>query len=244
MSVGASLKGTRRLLPRALLQSVWPAAVIVLAALWAYRGTYRDPFVFDDLPSISENASIRALWPPWAPLAPPSHGTTVGGRPLANVTLALNYALSGTDPWSYHAVNVLIHILASLALFGLIRRTLGLPLLGGRFARDATPLACAAALVWCLHPLQTEAVTYIIQRVESLMVLFYLLTLYLFVRSVEEPEKARWRVGMVGACLLGMATKEVMATAPCLVLLYDRTFLAGSFGAPFGCAAGSMCRWP
>jgi hypothetical protein len=97
------------------------------------------------------------------------------------------------------------------------------------FGRDALPLALAVALLWTLHPLQTEAVTYVIQRVESLMGLCYLLTLYCLIRSVDSPRPALWQGCMVTACLLGMATKEVMATAPLLGLLYDRTFLAGSF---------------
>ena len=91
----------------------------------------------------------------------PPDGTTVSGRPLANFTLALNYALSGTDPWSYHAFNVSILALSGLTLFGLVRRTLSMPVFAGRFARDATPLAFASALLWTLHPLQTEAITYV-----------------------------------------------------------------------------------
>src|SRR5208283_3618464 len=86
-------------------------------------------------------------------------------------------------------------------------------------------------LLWILHPLQTESVTYIIQRAESLMGLFYLLTLYCFIRGVQADDrtKNRWFGFSIAACLFGMAVKEVMVTAPLVVLLYDRTFLAGSF---------------
>ena len=89
----------------------------------------------------------------------------------------------------------------------------------------------AIALLWALHPLQTEAVTYIVQRVESMMGLFFLLTLYCFIRSVEAPRPRPWQGCAVAACILGAATKEVIALAPVLVLLYDRTFIAGSFAA-------------
>jgi len=201
---------------------------IALLLLAAYHNSFGVPFVFDDIAAIPENASIRKLWPLWGAFSPPSSGTTVGGRPVANFTLALNYALGGTDPWGYHAVNLLIHVLAAVTLFGIVRRTLVRPSLRERFGRDAAPLAAAIALLWSLHPLQTEAVTYVIQRVESLMGLCYLLTLYSFIRSVESPRPLRWQICAVVACLLGMATKEVMATAPILVLLYDRTFVAGS----------------
>ncbi len=81
-----------------------------------------------------------------------------------------------------------------------------------------------------MHPLQVEAVTYIVQRAESLAALFYHLTLYGLLRGAESTRSALWYCGAALACLLGMAMKEIMATAPLMALLYDRTFLAGSFG--------------
>ncbi|HXQ81282.1 MAG TPA: tetratricopeptide repeat protein [Opitutaceae bacterium] len=205
------------------------SALIALATLAAYLNCYRAPLVYDDQFAILENASIRHLWRPWTALLSPPAGTTVAGRPVANLTLAVNYALGGTGPWGYHALNVLIHVLGGLTLFGLARRTLAGPALGGRFGRDAAAPALAVALLWSLHPLQTECVTYVSQRVESLMGLFYLLTLYCLMRSAGSPRPVRWQACAVAACLLGMATKEVMATAPLMALLYDRTFIAGSF---------------
>ena len=70
------------------------------------------------------------LWPIWKPLCPPNHGETVTGRPLLNLSLAVNYAISGLDVWSYHATNLAIHILAALLLFGILRRTFLLPATG------------------------------------------------------------------------------------------------------------------
>ena len=212
--------------------SRWPVAlaavVIGLGILVAYHNSFHGSLIFDDEPAILENPSIQQLWPVWKTLVPPAE-MTVTGRPVANFTLAVNYALSGTNVWSYHAFNLLIHLLASLTLFGVARRTLLQPVLRERFGRDAFPLAVVIALLWSLHPLQTEAVTYVIQRVESLMGLFYLLTFYCFIRSIESPRPRLWQGCAVVTCLLGAATKEVTATAPLLVLLYDRTFVAGSF---------------
>ncbi len=212
-------------------------AVIVLAGLAAYANSLAGPFTFDDAGSILENASIHHLWPPGPALHPPfAGGQTVGGRPVLNLSLALNYAVSGTGVWSYHVLNVLVHIAAGLVLFGIVRRTMLLK--GGEpkavsdnLNSAATPLAFAIALLWTVHPLQTEAVTYVIQRAESLMGLFYLLTLYGFIRGVEgnESRQRAWFCFSVVCCLLGMATKEVMVSAPVLVFLYDRTFVAGSF---------------
>ena len=110
-------------------------------------------------------------------------------------------------------------------------------------------LAWVIALLWAVHPLQTEAVTYLSQRVESLMGLFYLLTLYGFIRGARaQGSSGFWFAVSIVACLLGMATKEVMVTAPVLVLLYDRTFLAGTFRRAlsqrwryYAAAAGTWC---
>ena len=181
------------------------------------------PLLMDDLVSISENPTLRHLWPIWPVLSPPSGGFTVSGRPFLNLTLAVNYALGGTHVWGYHAVNLAIHVLAGLTLYGIARRMF----------RFRATVAFAIALLWTLHPLQTESVTYIIQRAESLMGLFYLLTLYCFIRhaEVQSDGRPKWLFAAfsVICCLLGMATKEVMVSAPVVVLLYDRTFLAGSF---------------
>jgi tetratricopeptide (TPR) repeat protein len=223
-------------------------AILAAGTIAVYCRTFTVPLLFDDQYSITDNLSIRHLWPIGPVLAPPSDGSTVSGRPVLNLTLAINYALGGTSVWGYHAVNLAIHILAGLTLFGIARRT---------FRTDGTA-AFAIALIWTLHPLQTESVTYIVQRAESLMGLLYLLTLYCFIRYAtgrplrpctepvgrrslptsegEADKKAArrtWAVLSVLACLFGMATKEVMVSAPLMVLLYDRTFLAGTFREAF-----------
>jgi protein O-mannosyl-transferase len=222
-----------RPLPLALL-----AALLAAAALAAYSGSFSGPFVFDDLDSIVANPTIRHLWPLSRVLSPPfAAGQTVGGRPLLNLSFALNYACGGTRVFGYHAANLLIHFLAGLALFGLARRTLGR--LGGLAVERADGIGFALALLWIVHPLQTESVTYVVQRAESLMGLFYLLTLYCFVRGAAEEEKSPgkswpWFGLSWLACLLGMGTKEVMVSAPVIVLLYDRTFVSGSLAAAWG----------
>ena len=229
---------TIRSTPAAWRPIILAAGLIVLAALAAYHNSFAGPFVYDDIRSISQNQSIRRLWPIWPALSPPTDGQTVSGRPLLNLSLALNYALGGLDVRGYHATNLAIHIAAALLLFGILRRTFLTPKLRDRLGRAAAALALAGTLPWTLHPLQTESVTYIIQRAESLAGLFYLLTLYCVIRGATGtvplgragPAPWPWYAGAVLACLLGIATKEIMATAPLMVFLYDRTFLAGSFG--------------
>jgi len=204
--------------------------LVVAAGIWSYGNSLTGPFIFDDLPSIADNSTIHHLWPVWKALSPPhGRGTTVEGRPVLNLTLAVNYAVGGVDPRGYHVANLVIHILAGLTLMGITRRTLLLPALRERFGAVDNELALATAVLWLVHPLQTESVTYLSQRAESLMGLFYLLTLYGFIRGTESPGAGRWFAVSITACVLGMATKEVMVSAPLMVLLYDRTFVAGSF---------------
>ena len=214
------------------------AGVIAAAALAAYANSFSGPFLFDDAPSVSQNLTIRHLWPIGPVLRPPSNGAlTVAGRPVVNLSLAINFALGGAHVWGYHALNLAIHVLAGLALFGIVRRTASVRIAAD--TRGDTPdpatLAFLVALLWTVHPLQTESVTYVVQRAESLMGLFYLLTLYCFVRGAACGEDAsrrgalRWFALAWLACLLGMGTKEAMASAPVVVLLYDRTFVSGTF---------------
>ena len=204
------------------------AALLTAAALAVWANSFRGPFVFDDFPAIVENATIRTLALPVA-LAPPHSGQPANGRPLVNFSFALNWAVGGADVCGYHVINLAIHLAAGLALFGVVRRTLRSQRLAARFAADATLFAFAVAVLWVLHPLQTESVTYIAQRAESLAGLCLLLTLYASIRGPESPTPVRWHALAIATCLLGMATKEIMYAAPLLVLLHDRTFFAGTF---------------
>jgi tetratricopeptide (TPR) repeat protein len=214
--------------------------LVAVAVLLAYSDTFSVPFLLDDPGSIAGNPTLRHLS---TALRTPL-GTTVSGRPVLNLSLAANYALGGTAVAGYHAVNLAVHILAGLVLFGLVRRA-SLPRLGER----AATLALGASLLWTLHPLLTSSVTYVIQRAESLMGLWYLLTLYCLVRGASASGWARrsWYAACVAACVLGMGTKEVMATAPVAALLLDRTLLSGSFRGALrerlGLYAGLAATW-
>src|SRR5476651_495455 len=127
------------------------AALLVAAALAAWANSFRGPFILDDMPAIAENATIRTLAPATV-FAPPGDGQTVSGRPLVNFSFALNWAAGGAEVRGYHALNLAIHALAALALFGVARRTRRAGPLAARFAADATPLAFALAALWLLHP--------------------------------------------------------------------------------------------
>jgi tetratricopeptide (TPR) repeat protein len=202
----------------------------VAAGVAVYWNSFAGQFVFDDWSSIQENPSIADLRDLGQVLCPPPR-SSITGRPLVNLTLAINYAIGGTaDLWSYHAFNLAVHLLAALVLMGVVRRTLLSPPLRDHFGQAALPLATAVALLWMLHPLQVQAVTYVTQRAESMVSLLYLLTLYCTIRSAGTgAARVAWMVAAVLACMAGMATKEVMVTAPVAVLVYDRLFLAGGW---------------
>ena len=176
-------------------------ALLLLAGVVAYSNSFSAPFLFDDDPAIADNPTIRSLWPPWGVLSPPNTGAGVNGRPVINLSFAINYSLGGLGVRGYHVANLAIHLCAALALFGIIRRTLLRPVLQPRFGDHALPIAFVAALVWMLHPLQTESVIFVEQRTESLMGLFYLLTLYAAVRGMEAPPSRGWQILAFVTCL-------------------------------------------
>lgn len=224
-------------------------ALFVVAAALAWANTWHAPFVFDDHASIVENRSLHDF-SSLAWLNPPHRGgETVSGRPVLNLTFALNYSVGALDVRSYHLTNLLIHLCGALALFGIVRR---LPIDGAR----RSGLALVVALIWLLHPLQTESVTYVVQRAESLMGMFCLLTFYCFVRATASEhgsaapprkESLTWYAVSVFSCLLGAGTKEVTVVVPVLVLFFDRAFVAGSFGAAWRARCGYYlalgCSW-
>ena len=207
------------------LLSLALACLVVVAGLAAYCHSFDGAFLFDDRMHILQKERIRSLSPFWDLI-------TRTRRPVVQLSLALNYAFGGLRVWGYHAVNLTIHLLAGLTLFGIIRRTLSSPRLAKAHGRAAPWLAFAVALLWVVHPLNTQSVTYIIQRGESFMGLFYLLTLYCLIRGVASGSRrvrGIWFVAAVLACGLSMGSKAVAVTIPVVVLLYDRTFLSKSF---------------
>jgi protein O-mannosyl-transferase len=215
------------------------AVVLVVAGALAYAASLSGPFLSDDQLAIVKNPQIRTVTPLAVPLSPP-RDTPVAGRPLVNLSLAVNYAAGGLDVTGYHVTNVALHLLVALALFGVVRRTLrpggsGVSAAGSAETEVSQPhadgLALACALVWVLHPLNTEAVAYVAQRSESMMALCYLTTLYCALRASDHPHGRGWRLAAVAACAAGMASKESMVTAPLMVLLYDRVFLYPTLAA-------------
>ena len=215
-----------------LFGAPWFAAVVLVAAVLAsYANTLRCPFVFDDRNDIVDNPAIRRLWPLGDVFLVRSKGAVAGlqSRPVVNLSFALDYAVGRLDTLPYHVTNLAIHMLAGLALFGVVRRTLLLPRFRDRFGRASAGLALAAALLWAVHPLQTESVTYITQRYESMMGLFCFVAVYGVIRGGDSTHCYCWGAVTVAATLLSLGSKEVAISLPILILLYDRLLLSGLF---------------
>jgi len=224
----------------------WFLPLILLIAAIALSPALRAPFEFDDATAIPANESLRTLWPPSVPLSPPPN-TAVSGRPVVNYTFAINAAVNrwlGVDvrpnPFGanktvgFHIVNIAIHLGCALLLFGVIRRTARSPSVPERWRDRADWLAGGATALWLLHPIQTEAVHYVVQRTELLVSLCYVGTLYAWIRAWDTTSPSlmrRWRAAAIAICLLGMGSKEVMISAPIMIVLYDRAFCLSSWKA-------------
>ncbi len=211
----------------------WPGltlcwATLALAGVVAYANGFAAPFVFDgDL--FADGLEAGQLFP---------YRLAGANRGLVILTFQANYWLHGLHPWGYHAVNLAIHVASGLLLFGIVRRSLLRPQLAPRYGQHAVAIALVAALFWLVHPLQTQSVTYLIQRFESLMGLFFVLVLYAFVRAVDAPRSGSWLILAVVSCLLGAFCKETIAVAPAVVLWYDRALVATSWRQIWQCRKG------
>ena len=202
--------------------SPYAPLLLLLAGCIVYANSLDGEFIYDDIHSIATNPDIRTLWPPDWMLPTDDVHETVNSRPLASFSLALNYAIGGLEMRGYRLFNLAVHILCGLALYGVVRRTLH------PACAAATGLAFSCALLWLLHPLQSQCVNYIIQRRESLASLFYLLTLYGAIRGIDSGRRA-WYIASILSCALGMASKEIVVTAPFAVALYDRIYCCESW---------------
>lgn len=198
-------------------------AGIVAATLLVLWPALHVPFFFDDTGDIVENDEIRQLWPPrWLAAGPPE-SNALAGRPVSALSFALVYAAAGESAVAQHAVNLALHAAAALVLFGLVRRTLVLPRAGAFPPAVADALGAVSALLWAIHPLNTEPVAYAVQRTEQLWAFLYLLTLYAALRATGVGARA-WTAIAIAACAVGMGCKEIMVSAPLAVLAFDWVF--------------------
>lgn len=209
----------------------WIVIAVITATVLAYIPALQAPFVMDDESAIAESVSGGPAVPAGSPVA---------GRPVVRLSLAANYtinALLGVDQRrdpdgpnkavGFRLANILFHLCTGALLFGLMRRAMRERSIPRDWRDIADPLAAVVCTIWLLHPIQTEAIDYVVQRTEILASLFYVATLYASLRAWDATTDARrlgWYLAAIAACALGVGSKEIAVTAPLAVMLYDRAF--------------------
>ena len=208
--------------------------LLLISAIGAliYANTLTAAFQFDDRLNIVDNLLIRDLGNLWPP---------TGARWFGTLTFALNYLSGGLNPLGYHLVNICIHILCALSVYFFVLLTFRTPYVSAHKGKAVSGawFAFACALLFVAHPLQTQAVTYIVQRFASLAALLFMLSLdcYILARQISatklnapcRPHRIRWFLYALSAlfALLSLKTKENAYTLPVVVLIYDVMFIGG-----------------
>lgn len=197
-------------------------ALIVILGMVAYSNAFDVPFVFDDEPNILENSRIRDI------SNIPSMFVELKGpfasRPLMHATFALNYSLHGLNVEGYHAVNLAIHLLNGTLLYLLVLVTGRLMNYG---EKESGLVGAVSAMLFVLHPMQTEAVTYVVSRSMLLATLFFLCGILLFARAVtSERRRGFFIAGLLIVSLMGAASRENFAVFPIVLFLYDLFFIS------------------
>jgi len=193
--------------------------IIAGLVLIAYSNTFSASFHFDDNPSIVENPTIKRV-------TTDNIINLLGGvRPVVYMSLMLNYQLSGMNVVGWHIFNISLHIANSIFVYLLMFRTLNLPILENKYREKAKRMALFGALLFAVHPIQTEAVTYIITRTELLATFFYIATFLLFIKGAR-TKRSSYYVGAFFTAALSMGSKEWAVTLPALLMIYDYVFIA------------------
>lgn len=262
----------RRLAERLHLRSLGVLLLLAVVGYYTYRESLFGRFFFDDISAIEQNPHVFILvdpatrwqWSTWIYAASSAHDTPFAGRPVVALSFALNHwwatvmrpaglvDFHGVLPLHFpyfHYVNLALHVWNAALIYSLLRRTLRAPVFGDRFETSSFIWATLAALVWLVHPLNTETVVYVTQRTEQLVSLFLLLTLYGNARAIAAADRGprmAWQTFAVVCCALGMASKENMIAAPLLIVAYDRAFHFSAWGDMFrrrglyyGCVAAT-----
>ncbi len=235
-----------------LIHPATHVALILIVGFIAYSNSFTVPFLWDDV-TFTEEEVVKNLSRFFS-----SEGYAYNPRRfVAYLTFALNYHFDGMNVVGYHAVNLAIHLMTACLVYVFVRITLRAPF----FARTS-PISEStiifiqlfAALLFVAHPIQTQAVTYLVQRLASLATFFFLAAVVSYVKArlvmVENGERLRvtgedetanaksavflsgrvigWFSLALACSLLGMRTKEITATLPLVILLYEFSFFGVS----------------
>jgi len=200
--------------------------LLAAVAFLIYSNTLQSPFVFDDGPNVQNNRTIRLTRFGWGGIKEAGLESLTAKRPVATISFALNYYFHGYRLWGYHVVNILIHAATGFFLYLFVRTLLSSPSFHPNF-KAYRWIAFFAALIWMVHPLHTQSVTYIVQRMNSLASMFYVLSLLFYAKARRSEVKKK--KGLFFACsvlsgILALGSKEIAATLPIFIFLYEWYF--------------------
>lgn len=233
------LEGTARTL---VSSRAFHILLIALLGSLAYSNSLHGPFLFDDRPSIPNNPVIREVGNFFLNDAGYRYNSN---RYIGYLTFALNYLAGGLEVAGYHLFNLAVHLINSLLVYALVLITFATPFFkdsrpGSRRSATTSPsmatsngIALLVALLFVAHPLQTQAVTYVVQRLTSLMTLFFLLALVLYALMRRYSASSRGKglalyFASLASVLLAMKTKENAFTLPVVIGLYEWFFFQGA----------------
>ena len=213
-------------------------ATLALFLLLIYSNSFHCGWHLDDFHSITENPNIQLQRFTWENIRKALHSDLNYPeklyRPIAGLTFALNFFVSGADPFSYHMVNLIIHWLSSSFLFLFLYRTLNLPSFQQTYAGGACWIAFLSAVLWAINPIQTQSVTYVVQRMTSLAGLFYIVSLYFYAKgrtTLGGKNRVLYGTLCFAAFVLAFGSKENAALLPISILLYEGTMVQVDIGS-------------
>jgi len=222
------LKGERQM--KRWMQWAGPA-LLVIVVLGIYWPGLAGGFIFDDYSTIVDNTRlhVETLQPSsiWRAATSFDPGGTLGARPLAMATLALNHVLGGLDPWGYKLGGLLVHAANALLVYLLVALLLGAST--GMATRGRRLVALTVALLWAIHPIQVSSVLYVVQRMETLAATFMLAALICYLqgrlRQVQGTRAWTWILAAGLLTLTGLLSKETAVLVPVYALAMELTVL-------------------
>ena len=202
--------------------------IIVLVGVAAYSNTFGMPFIFDDAANIINNAVVKEF--------------NIAGfkaafqdrRAFGILTFQINYFLFGDNVFGYHLTNLFIHIAAALLIYAMVSLILRTPYFDKSLSpcTSILPVPFFTALFFVVHPIQTQAVTYIVQRFASLATLLFVAAIVCYLKariSQQRPQRSLWAesvwfAGCIAAIILAISTKEIAYTCPLAIILVELLF--------------------
>jgi len=199
--------------------------VIVLTI---YSNTFYASWHFDDEKNILKNEPLKINKLSWQTLKQTFFASVDGSktihRPIACLSFALNYYVGKDNVLGYHIVNLSIHLLASLFLFLFLYQTLNLPRLKARYGPYSYSISLLASVLWAINPVQIQAVSYIVQRMASMAGMFYIMSMYFYLKgrtAQHKPHQVIYFFLFLSAAILAFGSKENAAMLPISLLLFD-----------------------